>query len=158
MIHNEEQDGVGIKVDLNLLPANAFIAILLAPIVPLAWAQVLVYVAFGLAALTVMAYHVMRSRALSNLYIFKDGESMSAMDAALIDEDVYSSFSISTSTVGVLVFCITWLGATGNLWILDSFFPLLASIHCLSTVGNSFADLRDVKAGLYVSDEENTGS
>ena len=158
MIHNEEQDGVGIKVDLNLLPANAFIAILLAPIVPLAWAEGLVYVAFGLAALTVMAYHVMRGRALSNLITLEDGDSISAMDSALIDDDVYSSFSISTSTVGVIVFCIAWLGATGNLWILDSFFPLLASIHCLSTVGNSFADLREVKAGIYVSDEENTSS
>lgn len=121
---------VDLAFDSNNLGASALMALVLAPLIPGYISQVLLVIAVVASMVIHLGFWYARHKLSRPVML--DPKAF-RLAKAFTSEEVYVSMFTSQSTIAVLMGITVWLGATGLLWVLDSFFVSLITLHCLST-------------------------
>lgn len=113
----DEPQDFGIDFDASYIERSAFLGLLLAPVIPEFWAQVLwVIVVSFLAVLHLGIFALVRV----------------GRNPLPRPESSQRRLSTSGQTILILSLTLAWLGSAGLLWTFESFFILTVVIHSLS--------------------------
>lgn len=123
---------------------SLFLSLFLAPMVPGKYSEWFLVFAIGLGLLSSFVFSVARWRILK----LAAKRPIGAMAQAIISDDSRIMFRVVGSTSAILVFAVAWLGATGILWLLQSFFVLFAGIHIATSILYTFLTLADIRAEI----------
>lgn len=128
---------ISINYDLSNLAPNAMLSLIFAPIVSASTSMVF------LALVTVGCILVgcLYSVAVWGVGDRPDIQLERPFVSAMCSVEVRDAFCLSVWTTLLTLFILGWLGATGLIWLLESFFVILATLQIASATILSVSEL-----------------
>lgn len=123
---------------------SIFLSLFLAPIVPGWVAQYFLVAVVSIAAISGILFIWIRK----NFQKLAETGLSNSTAQTLLSEDASTMFRVTGSTTLILLVVILWMGFAKMLWILESFFVLLAAIHIATSVVFTFIELVAIRGEI----------